>query len=102
MVSGRFLFAMWGGGGNVPPILAVARRLTSRGHRVRVLAGPSVTRGTPMVADDLARIESAGCGVVPFEQPEEHSAVAGGRGLVLGWIPQSFSPAAFVPRLYGP
>ena len=32
----RFLFVLWEGGGNVPPILGLARRLVERGHTVRV------------------------------------------------------------------
>jgi MGT family glycosyltransferase len=41
-VGGRrsFLFAHWEGGGNTPPMLAVARRLLARGHAVRVLSDP--------------------------------------------------------------
>jgi MGT family glycosyltransferase len=35
-----FLFVTWEGGGNVPPVLGVARRLAARGHAVRVLAEP--------------------------------------------------------------
>ncbi len=38
----RFLFAMWDGGGTVPPELGVARRLLARGHSVRVLADPTI------------------------------------------------------------
>jgi MGT family glycosyltransferase len=34
----RFLIAHWEGGGNTPPILAVARKLVARGHEVRVLS----------------------------------------------------------------
>ncbi len=34
----RFLFAMWEGGGNVPPQLELARRLVQRGHHVRVMS----------------------------------------------------------------
>lgn len=41
-MSKRFLFVMWEGGGTVPPELAVARRLVARGHRVRVLADPTI------------------------------------------------------------
>ena len=33
-----FLFTVWAGGGNVPPQLALARRLTARGDTVRMLA----------------------------------------------------------------
>ena len=32
-----FLLATWEGGGTVPPVLTVARRLLARGHRVRVM-----------------------------------------------------------------
>jgi UDP:flavonoid glycosyltransferase YjiC (YdhE family) len=37
------LVATWGGGGNLPPLLAVARLLEAGGHRVRVL-GSGATR----------------------------------------------------------
>jgi hypothetical protein len=36
-MSRHYLFAMWEGGGNVPPMLGVARRLIARGHAVTVL-----------------------------------------------------------------
>ena len=38
----EFLFATFEGGGNVPPLLGAVRRLTARGHRVRVLADDSI------------------------------------------------------------
>jgi MGT family glycosyltransferase len=34
----NFLFTLWEGGGNVPPLLEAARKLVVRGHRVRFLA----------------------------------------------------------------
>ena len=37
-MSHDFLFVLWAGGGNVPPQLTLARRLVTRGHRVRMLA----------------------------------------------------------------
>jgi MGT family glycosyltransferase len=40
--SKRFSFVTWDGGGNVAPELSVARRLVERGHRVRVLADPTL------------------------------------------------------------
>lgn len=41
MVEPRsFLFVTWEGGGNVPAVVGVARRLAARGHDVRVLAEP--------------------------------------------------------------
>src|SRR5215210_1514358 len=36
----RFLFVIWEGGGNVPPQLALARRLVARGYDVRVMSDP--------------------------------------------------------------
>jgi len=44
-VSLRFLFAIWQGGGNVFPELALAKRLARRGHDVRVLGPPSLAAG---------------------------------------------------------
>ena len=40
--SGRFLMALIDGGGTVPPALGLAAELVRRGHRVRVLADPTV------------------------------------------------------------
>lgn len=37
---GSFLFVTWEGGGNVPAVLGVARRLAARGHDVTVLTEP--------------------------------------------------------------
>jgi UDP:flavonoid glycosyltransferase YjiC (YdhE family) len=42
MTPHRFLFANWQGGGNVPPALALAKRLARRGHDVRLLGPPSL------------------------------------------------------------
>jgi len=36
----RFLFSLWDGGGNSPPVLSVAAALVRRGHDVRVMADP--------------------------------------------------------------
>jgi UDP:flavonoid glycosyltransferase YjiC (YdhE family) len=35
-----YLFVTWEGGGNIPPVLGLARRLSARGHAVRVLTEP--------------------------------------------------------------
>jgi MGT family glycosyltransferase len=52
----RFLFAMWDGGGNVPPQLGVARQLLARGHAVHVLSDPTVE----------AEARAAGCTFTPW------------------------------------
>jgi len=64
--SRTYLLVTWDGGGNVSPQLAVARRLAERGHRVHVVADPTVAdRGEAIAAekrtDDLvARPEGMG------------------------------------------
>jgi MGT family glycosyltransferase len=47
----RFLFAVWDGGGNAPPQIAVGGRLVKRGHQVHILGDPSLA----------AAAEAAGC-----------------------------------------
>jgi len=39
---GRILFVTWAGGGNVPPVLALAERLRARGHAVRAMGTASL------------------------------------------------------------
>lgn len=41
-MGARILFVTWDGGGNVPPVLALAGRLASRGHAVSVLGSASL------------------------------------------------------------
>ena len=55
---GRILFVTWDGGGNVPPVLALADRLRARGHEVRAmgtagLAARFGARDVPYVARDV-------------------------------------------------
>ena len=51
-----YLFVTFEGGGNVPPVLGLARRLAARGHDVRVLTEPCL-RGA---------VEAARARFVPF------------------------------------
>lgn len=51
-----YLFVTFEGGGNVPPVLGVARRLAARGHRVRVLTEPCLRTA----------VEEVGADFVPF------------------------------------
>jgi UDP:flavonoid glycosyltransferase YjiC (YdhE family) len=51
-----FLFTTWEGGGNVPPILSIVRRLLARGHRVRVMSD----------ACNRPEVEAAGAEFVPW------------------------------------
>ncbi len=52
----RFLFVLFEGGGNVPPMLGLARRLVERGHHVRVIGEPA----------NEAEIKAAGCEFTPY------------------------------------
>ena len=54
----EYLVTLWDAGGSVPPELAVIRKLTARGHRVTVLAGP------PLRAD----VEGIGAAFRPWRQ----------------------------------
>lgn len=56
-MTGHFLFVTWDGGGNVPPVMALAERLRARGHRVRAigsdtLAGRFAASGIDYVSRD--------------------------------------------------
>ncbi len=55
----RYLFAMWDGGGAVPPELGVARRLIARGHAVRVIADPTLREVTLGIGAEFAPWTSA-------------------------------------------
>ena len=70
-MTSTFLFALWAGGGNAPPQIALARRLAKAGHRVRVLA-PAVLR---------ERIQSAGLDFEPYHSTPEHDEADPLRGL---------------------
>lgn len=54
----RFLFVLFEGGGNVPPILGLARGLVQRGHSVRVMSDPC--------NETEARL--AGCEFTPYHR----------------------------------
>jgi UDP:flavonoid glycosyltransferase YjiC (YdhE family) len=67
-----FLFAVWAGGGNVPPQLALARRLVGRGHQVRMLA-PAVLQ---------ANVQEAGIIFEPYVSTPEHDEATAQSSLV--------------------
>jgi MGT family glycosyltransferase len=63
----KYLFVLWEGGGNVPPILGLARRLVERGHQVRVISDPANEREVYM----------AGCEFTPYiRAPHRHDKSA--------------------------
>ena len=56
--SRRFLVVLWNGGGNVPPALALIRRLLARGHHVRVLGPRSLAQRMAPVGAEFEPYES--------------------------------------------
>jgi MGT family glycosyltransferase len=71
----RFLFAMWEGGGTIPPELGVARRLIERGHQVHVLADPTI--------EDAAR--AAGCSFASWRRAPYQTSLDPENDLVKDW-----------------
>jgi NTP pyrophosphatase (non-canonical NTP hydrolase) len=53
-----FLFTIWEGGGNIPPVIETARKLAAVGHRIRFL-GDSCNR---------AEVEACGATFVPWSR----------------------------------
>lgn len=53
-----YLFVTWEGGGNVAPVLGVAKRLIARGHSVRILSEPCLQKN----------IESIGAEFIAFKK----------------------------------
>ena len=51
----RFLMAVWDGGGNAPPQIAVGGRLVERGHRVHILGDPSLASAAEAVGCSFSR-----------------------------------------------
>lgn len=84
----HYLFVLWDGGGNVPPQLALARRLTERGHHVRILA-PSILR---------SRIEAADCQFVPLCETPEHDSSSRSEDLLRDWEARTPLTAAGLVR----
>ncbi|HEX8119729.1 MAG TPA: glycosyltransferase [Solirubrobacteraceae bacterium] len=67
--TSNFLLATWDGGGHAGPMLSVARALLARGHRVRVLADPSLR-------DEVV---ASGARFVPWQlAPHRPAGAAGG------------------------
>ena len=89
----RVLAALFQGGGNIPLLMPVLEQLTTRGHLVRIMAGPSVRRSRlPVGADLERRIASSGAIRVPFREPHLHplDAAPHAKGLIGTWAPRGF------------
>jgi hypothetical protein len=100
----RFLFAMFQGGGNIPPILAVAQQLVAHGHRVRILAGPGLQPDRPprpASAAFLDGVRTIGATLVPFHLAHDpFASIPPAQGLLWGWTPQAFAVNVFLARRF--
>jgi MGT family glycosyltransferase len=83
----RILFALWDGGGTVPPELAVARGLVARGHEVTVI-------GDAALAEEVAAI---GAAHVPWTTAPQHLTRDPEDDFVKDW--EVKSPLALFARL---
>ena len=71
----HYLFPMWEGGGNVPPILGVARRLIERGHTVTVLGDPTIQ----------VEAEQFGCRFLPWRRAPHRTTLRPEDDLLRDW-----------------
>jgi MGT family glycosyltransferase len=94
---------MFQGSGNIPPLLAVARELVERGHRVSIIAGPGLTpeRPAPVTEAFSSGIAAAGATRIPFDPPENALVrPPPRRGLFLGYAPAAFAPNVVAARRF--
>src|ERR1700736_2185304 len=73
----RYLFVTFDGGGNLPPELALARRLSSRGHSVRFLGHRS----------QRAAVEESGFAFSQFEHTPDYDSTWSDASPVKDWEP---------------
>lgn len=71
----HFLFAMWEGGGNVTPLLGVARALIARGHEVTVLGDPTIQE----------EAEHTGCRFTPWRTAPHRTSLRTEEDLLRDW-----------------
>jgi MGT family glycosyltransferase len=60
MAGGRFLIVTWDGGGNLPPVLALATRLVDAGHAVTIMADRFSGDGAAACGAELVEFPSVG------------------------------------------
>jgi MGT family glycosyltransferase len=74
-VGMHYLLPMWEGGGNVPPILGIARRLIERGHTVTVLGDPTIQ----------VEAERFGCRFLPWRRAPHRTTLLPEDDLLRDW-----------------
>lgn len=87
IASRDFLFCTWEGGGCVPPVLSVARKLIQRGHAVRVMAEDC----------NRAEVEAAGAEFVGYTLAPNRPGKTAGHDIVRDW--EGATPAEQLGRV---
>lgn len=78
---------MWEGGGNVPPLLGVARRLLARGHYVHVLADPTIG----------CEAEALGCSFSPWRRAPHRTSLDPSQNILKDW--ETSNPLTVLTRV---
>jgi MGT family glycosyltransferase len=84
---------MFQGGGNVPLLMPIMRRLVERGHAVRIMAGPGVRRSRLPISDAFLRqVTASGAVPIPFRQPQPNplDLARDPKGIIGRWVPSGF------------
>jgi UDP:flavonoid glycosyltransferase YjiC (YdhE family) len=97
----RFLVAMFQGGGNIPLLLPIMRRLAALGHHLRFIVGPGVRRSRLPVGEPLYRSLRGIGDVLRLREPDVHplDVAPTVRGVALGWVPRAFRSVAAEARV---
>jgi len=83
----RFLMTLWEGGGTIPPQLGVARRLIAAGHRVHVLADPTIAKAA----------EAAGASFSAWQRAPHCRVLEPSEDLIKDW--ETSNPLAMLRRV---
>jgi hypothetical protein len=86
MMDRHYLFEMWEGGGNVPPMLGVAQRLIARGPTVTVLGDPTIQ----------VEAERFGCRFMPWRRAPHRTTLRPEDDLLRDW--ETKNPFAMLRR----
>lgn len=94
-MQSRYLFVDWEGGGNLPPALTLARQLSERGHRVRVLCDPA----------DKEDVIATGSEFVSYTRAPHRNDKSAGSDIIRDW--EATSPMDALTRsqervMFGP
>lgn len=86
----KYLFVTIDGGGNIPPVLGLAKRLSDKGHQVNVLTEPCLE----------IPVKTLGLGFIPFQ--EHFTRTDRKEDICKDWNAKPFEKPAFENIIFGP